>query len=76
MKENRFCQFIHDGAALLNKHKHQAFVVQFSDSILRHNNFFVLLFIKALSIEHNIASALVEEACDKLIDKLLNEIFF
>ena len=29
---NRFCQFIHDGGILSNKHKNQAFELQLSDS--------------------------------------------
>ena len=34
--QNTFCQFMHDGATLLNKDKHQAFGIQFSDTQFWH----------------------------------------
>ena len=43
---NRFYQIIHDGAALLNKHKHQAFGMQFVDMRFRYDNDVALSFRK------------------------------
>ena len=70
-----FCQFIHDGAVSSNKHEHKAFGMQFSCRRFTCNNVVTLSFRKSLSSKSNVVSALVEEACDEVIDKVLNEMF-
>ena len=66
--ENCFCQFAHDGATLLNKDKHQAFVMQFSDNKLLHNNAITLLFRKPVSHESNKVAELAEESCHECFE--------
>ena len=48
-----FFQIINDDAALLSKHKHQVFGMQFADRRFRCNNVVALLFRKSLSSKSN-----------------------
>ena len=67
-------QVINDGAVLLKKHKHQAFVMQFEDRRLRCN--VVALTRKKLSSKSDVIAILSEEAFAKVIDEELNETQF
>ena len=61
--ENLFCQFVHDGATLLNKDKYQALVMQFADVKFRHNNVIISSFRKPSSHKAEKVDELAEEAC-------------
>ena len=73
--ENSFCQFTHDGAALRNKDKHQAFGIQFTDAKFRHNNLIELSFRRPLSHKAYKVAELVEEACNDDFDSYFTDAF-
>ena len=73
--ENLFCQFAHDGAVFLNKDKHQAFGMHFSDNKFRHNNAIVLSFRKLFSREAYKVAELAKEACNDRFELDFTRVF-
>ena len=66
---------MHDDAALLNKNKYQAFVIQFSDNKFRHDNAIALSFRKMVSHESDKVAELVEEVCHECFELDFQRVF-
>ena len=73
--QNCFCQFVHDGATLLNKDKYQAFGMQFTDNQFRHNNETSLCFRKPLTHEADMVAQLVQDISNEMFETNFQNIF-
>ena len=73
--QNSFCQFIHDGATLMNKEKNQSFAMQFGDNKFRRNNVIVLSFSSTSSHKADKVSELSEDACHECFDLNVTNVF-
>ena len=67
-RQNTFCQFVCDGDASLNKDKHQAFGMQFTDNQFRHNNVISSFFGNPITHKADVAAQLVHDLSNETLE--------
>ena len=72
---NRVYQFMHDGATLKNKDKHQAMGMRLTDKDFKHNDAIALAFRNPITHKADEVAELAEELCYEIFGLTFQEIF-